>query len=276
MSYWTTAFAGQYVRVSADLELYYDEAGSGRPLIFITGWTGTNEFFIPYQLSHFSQKYHVIAYDPRSQGRSTVTLEGNTYAHHGQDLRAFMEALKLKKAAVVGWSNGCEDIYSYFRIYGTDNIGAFACIDETPRQIATQKGDWADFENAAEVGGFIIATENDRRALVNQFVPTMMQRKMTPDEVAWAIDQTQKTPNFVAVLLAADGSFADYTDEAKKIDGKIPVLNVLSEAHADAGKVWLAKNAPHSETFVLGNHMMFREYPEKFNAAVDAFLDRVQ
>ena len=73
MSYWTTAFAGQYVRVSADLELYYDEAGSGRPLIFITGWTGTNEFFIPYQLSHFSQKYHVVAYDPRSQGRSTGT-----------------------------------------------------------------------------------------------------------------------------------------------------------------------------------------------------------
>ena len=68
-----------------------------------------------------------------------------------------------------------------------------------------------------------------------------MQRKMTPDEVAWALDQTQKTPNFVAVLLAADGLFADYTDEAKKIDGKIPVLNVLSEAHADAGKVWLAR-----------------------------------
>lgn len=42
-----------------------------------------------------------------------------------------------------------------------------------------------------------------------------MQRKMTPDEVAWALDQTQKTPNFVAGLLAADGSFADYTDEAK-------------------------------------------------------------
>ena len=36
------------------------------------------------------------------------------------------------------------------------------------------------------------------------------------------------------------------------------------------------KNAPHSETFVLGNHMMFREYPEKFNAAVDAFFRRVQ
>jgi non-heme chloroperoxidase len=276
MLYGVNAFAGNYIRVSPDLELYYDEAGSGRPLIFITGWSGTNEFFIPYQLSHFSAKYHVIAYDPRSQGRSTVTLEGNTYAQHGQDLRAFMESLKLKNAAVVGWSNGCEDIYSYFRIYGTDNISAFTCIDETPRQIATQKGDWADFANATEVGGFIIATESDRRALVNQFAPTMMQRKMTADEIAWTLDQVEKTPNFVSVLLAADGPFADYTEEAKKIDGKIPVLNILSEAQAGTAKAWLAKNAPHSETFVLGNHMMFREYPDKFNGALDAFLAKLE
>jgi hypothetical protein len=103
-----------------------------------------------------------------------------------------------------------------------------------------------------------------------------MQRKMTPDEIAWAVDQTQKTPDYVAVLLAADGPFADYTDEAKKIDGKIPVLNVLSEANANAGKAWLAKNAPHSETFVLGNHMMFREYPDKFNARLETFLAQVK
>jgi non-heme chloroperoxidase len=108
MSSGTTGFAGQYVRVSADLELYYDE-------IFVTGWTGTNESFIPYQLSHFSQKYHVIAYDPRSHGRSSKTLQGNTYAQHGQDLHAFMDALKLKDAVVVGWSYGCEDVYGYFR-----------------------------------------------------------------------------------------------------------------------------------------------------------------
>jgi pimeloyl-ACP methyl ester carboxylesterase len=100
----------------------------------------------------------------------------------------------------------------------------------------------------------------------------VVQRKMTQDEIAWGVDQTQKTPDYVAVLLGVDGIFADYTEGAKKIDVKIPVLNVLSEAHADAGKAWLAKNAPHSETFVLGNHMMFREYPEKFNAALDTFL----
>jgi non-heme chloroperoxidase len=274
MPYWTTALAGQYVRVSPDLELYYEEAGSGRPLIFVPGWTGTEEFFAPYQISHFSQKYHVFAYDPRGQGRSSKTLEGNTYLQHGRDLHAFMEALKLKDAAVVGWSNGCGDAYNYFRTYGTENVSAFVCIDQTPRQISTQKGDWANFHDAGEVGGFINAVAHNRRGLVSAFIPTMMQRNMTPDEVAWALDQTEKTPDFVAVLLAVDGVFADYTEEAKKIDGKMPVLNVLSEANGDPGKAWLAKNAPHSETFVLGNHMMLREYPEKFNAALDAFLDK--
>ena len=70
-------------------------------------------------------------------------------------------------------------------------------------------------------------------------VPTMMQRKMTADEIAWAVDQTQKTPDYVAVLLQVDSIFADYTEEAKKIDGKIPVLYFLSEENADSGKAWL-------------------------------------
>jgi non-heme chloroperoxidase len=272
ISCWTAAFAGQYVRVSPDLELYYEEAGTGRPLIFVTGWTGTGEFFAPYQISHFSKRYRVLAYDPRSQGRSSLTLEGHTYVQHGKDLRAFMDALKLKDAVLVGWSAGCYDVYGYFRTYGTDNISAFVCIDEMPRRVAAQKGDWADFSDASEVGGILKGVAYDRRGLMNKFIPTMMQRKMTEDEIAWVLDQTQRTPNYVAVLLQVDESFDDYTDEARKIDGKIPVLNVLSEAKADAAKAWLAKNAPHSETFVLGNHMMFREYPDKFNAALDAFL----
>jgi non-heme chloroperoxidase len=276
MSYLTTALAGKLMQVSPDLGIYYDEAGSGRPLIFVTGWTGTGEFFMPYQLSHFSQKYHAIAYDPRGQGQSSKTLDGNTYVQHGKDLRAFMDALKLKDAVVIGWSNGCDDAYGYFRTYGTDNVSAFVCIDETPRQTSTQTGDWADFTDVSQIGGFLNAVAYDRRALVNGFLPTMMQRKMTPDEITWAVDQTLKTPDYVAILLGVDGAFADYTDEAKKIDGKIPVLNVFSEAHADVGKAWLAKNAPHSETFVLANHMMFREYPDKFNSALDKFLAQVK
>ena len=268
----TWSSAGKFVRVSPDLELYYEDAGSGRPLIFITGWTGTSEFFVPYQIRHFSKKYHVLAYDPRGQGRSSKTLENHTYLQHGKDLRAFMDALKLKDAIVVAWSWGCHDVYGYVRTYGTDNLKAFVCIDQPPRSVAAQKGDWSDFGDAAEVGGLINGLAYDRRAVLNEFIPTMVQHKMTQEELSWALDQVLKTPDYIAVLLAADASFADYTEEAKKIDSRIPMLNVSSEARSDAAKAWLATNAPHSETFVLGNHMMFREYPDRFNAAVDAFL----
>lgn len=58
--------AGQYIRVSPDLDVHYEEAGTGSPLIFIPGWAGTTEFYT-HQMTHFSKRYHVLTYDPRSQ-----------------------------------------------------------------------------------------------------------------------------------------------------------------------------------------------------------------
>src|SRR5687767_4685372 len=92
--------AGQYVRVSPDLELYYEEAGSGTPMIFIPGWVGTTEFR-QQQMAQFSIRYRAISYDPRSQGRSSKTLENNNYTQHGADLKAFMDALNLKNVILV-------------------------------------------------------------------------------------------------------------------------------------------------------------------------------
>ena len=101
---------GNFVSVSPDLELYYVETGTGTPLIFIPGWCGTTEFFMEYQIPHFSKNYRVISFDPRSQGRSTRTLENNNYIQHGKDLRAFMEAMELKDVILVGHSAGCHDL----------------------------------------------------------------------------------------------------------------------------------------------------------------------
>ena len=146
------------------------------------------------------------------------------------------------------------------------------CIDQSPKQHRAQKGDWGNFNEVSEVGGFINGAAYDRPGLMNEFLPTMLQRKITAEELNWSLDQVRKTPTYVAVLLAADGSFADYTPEVKIIDGKIPVLNFVNEAQAESAKAWLAKNAPRSKIFVLGNHWMFHEFPDKFNAALDAFL----
>jgi pimeloyl-ACP methyl ester carboxylesterase len=264
---------GQYVRVSPDLELYYEEGGIGTPLIFIPGWAGTTGFY-RNQIPYFAEKYRVLTYDPRSQGRSSKTLENNHYTQHGQDLKAFKDALGLKDVILAALSAGVYDIYAYLRAFGFDNVKACIFIDEMPRPVAAQKGAWADFADLAEAADFINAVVYDMRGLIRSFIPPMFQREMSPDELAWVLDQLLKTPVYAAALLAVDFSSADYTEEAKMIDGKVSVLNVVCEAQAEPAKTWLKANAPHSEIVVLGNHLMLLEFPEQFNAAVDAFLER--
>lgn len=269
--------AGEYIRINPDLELYYVEAGTGKPLIFIPGWCGTTEFFVQYQIPHFSKNYRVISYDPRSQGRSSKTLENNNYTQHGKDLRVFMEAKELKDVILVGFSGGCHDIYAYLRSFGTDNVKSCIFIDYMPKPIASEKGDWAEFSDAMEVGDFINATVYDLRGLMTAFIPTMMIREMRLDELDWILDELFKTPTYAAALLGIDASFADYTAEAHMIDRKIPVLHIVSEwreGWAESAQTWLKKNMPNSEIVVLGKHLMFLEFPDEFNEAVDAFLTK--
>jgi pimeloyl-ACP methyl ester carboxylesterase len=267
--------AGQYIQVSPDLELYYEEAGTGSPVIFIPGWAGTTEFFT-HQIAHFARRYRAITYDPRSQGRSSKTIENNHYTQHGKDLKAFIDALNLRDVVLVALSWGCLDIYAYLRAFGTDNLKACVFIDEMPKSVAPQQGDWADFTYFSEAADFINAVVYDFRGLLKSFIPPMMKREMRADELAWALDQLLRTPNYVAALLAVDGSFADYTQEAKLIDGKVAVLNVVSEDQAEAARVWLENHAPHAEVVVLGKHLMLLEFPDQFNVAVETFLEKVR
>ena len=118
------------------------------------------------------------------------------------------------------------------------------------------------------------AIAHDLRGFLGKFIPPMFAREMKEDELAWALDQLTQTPPYAAVMTILDAISADYTAEARAIDGEVPVLNVVAEERAEAAKAWLAANAPHSEVFALGEHLMLLEFPDPFNAAVEAFLER--
>jgi pimeloyl-ACP methyl ester carboxylesterase len=187
-----------------------------------------------------------------------------------------MDTLDLQDVVLVGWSWGCHDIYAYLRAFGTDNVRACVFIDTPPRGVAAQESDWASRVDMSQAADVINAVVYDFRGTIKRMIPPMMKREMRTNELAWALDQLTKTPNYAAALTIADFFFADYTQEAKMIDGRIAVLHVLSEGRAQAGKAWLGKNAPHSEVFVLGKHLMLWEFPDQSNAAVDAFLKRMK
>jgi non-heme chloroperoxidase len=265
--------SGTYLRVSPDLEFYFEEAGNGSPIIFIPGWAGTTEFYT-HQLAHFAKHYRAITFDPRSQGRSSKTLENNHYTQHGSDLKAFIDSLNLTDVILVAFSWGCLDVYAYLRAFGINNLKACVFIDEMPKSLATAPDDWAEFASYAEAIDFIQAIVHDFRGLLTQFLPPMMKRKMLEEELAWAIDQLVKMPTSAAALLAIDGAFANYTQEAQMIDGNIPVLNVVSEDQGERARVWLQKHAPHADIVVMGKHLMLLEFPDQFNRALETFLKK--
>jgi len=268
-----SAYAGQYVRVSPDLDIYYEEAGSGTPIIFIPGWIGTTEFF-KAQIAHFSENYRAITYDPRSQGRSSKTLSGNDHMQHGADLKAFLNALALEDVIIVGHSSGCVDSYAYFRTNGTKNIKAFVCIDSTPKEVMAYDGDWAFTKSPLDYRPLYDGLTNDRVNITREFVQSMVTRPMTEKELNHMVDEMMKTPTFVAKQLLLEWFILDWTEEVKMVAGKIPVLNVLAESRIETGKAWLAENAPSSEVAEFDLHLMFWEFPAEFNAVVDAFLDK--
>ena len=58
-----------HITTSDGVNLHYLEAGSGKPILMIPGWSQTAEQF-KYQLSGLSDRYRVIAVDMRGHGES--------------------------------------------------------------------------------------------------------------------------------------------------------------------------------------------------------------
>jgi non-heme chloroperoxidase len=263
---------GDFVRISDDVELYCEQAGEGTPLIFIPGWTFTTAVFA-HQLAHFAGCYRVVTFDPRGHGRSSRTLENHNYRQHGADLAALIARLDLKKVILAGWSFGCLDAYAYVRREGIGNVKAFVAIDELPKSLAAAKNDGGEGD-LATWRQFIDGTTYARRDFTREFSKWMVKRDLSAKELDWLVDQSLQTPSSTALLLLA--MFADYTAEARLMDGKIPVLNVLREERAERALAWIRTNLPHAESFVCKGHLHFWAEPEVFNAALDAFLRKIE
>jgi len=275
---YSEAAAGQYAKISDDLELYYEDVGTGTPMILVPGWTASGVVF-SHQLEHFSKSHHVVVYDPRSQGLSTRTLEHNDYTQHGRDLAALIDKLGLKHVILVAWSAGCFDGYSYVRAQGTGNLAAFVCIDNPPRGISTQPGDWAAFsagdEGLAKIRTQLDALANNRKGLSQGMAKAMNARELSPDETSWFVRQAMLAPTYAMLLLRLDSLFSDYRPEAKLLASKVPVLDVISEPNVSVAIPWIKTNTPQAQTFVIKRHMSFWSEPESFNAGLDVFLEKV-
>jgi len=93
-----------YVAVDDNGKLFYEEAGKGEPVIFIHGHSFDHYEWEP-QFLEFAKKYWAIRFDVRGYGRSSMPREFSS-TMHARDVVQLMDALKIKKAHVVGLSMG--------------------------------------------------------------------------------------------------------------------------------------------------------------------------
>src|ERR1700678_3279728 len=118
----TAATKSGFIRTSDGVRIHYIEAGSGRPIVFIPAWT-MPAWIWQKQIDELSQRYHVIAVDPRSQGESDKPAYGHLPETRSRDYKELVDQLGLKQPVLVGWSMGCGELVKYVEQFGTDNIG---------------------------------------------------------------------------------------------------------------------------------------------------------
>jgi pimeloyl-ACP methyl ester carboxylesterase len=95
------------IRTSDGVNLYYEEAGSGTPVVFVHEFAGDYRTWEP-QIRRFSRSHRCVTYSQRGYPPSDIPDDA---ARYGQDVArsdviALMDALKIEKAHVVGHSMG--------------------------------------------------------------------------------------------------------------------------------------------------------------------------
>ena len=89
-----------------NVKLYYEEVGSGIPVIFVHEFAGDVRAY-EMQMRYFGQRYRCIAFNERGYPPSDVPQDGKYSQERARDdIRAVLDALKIDKAHIVGLSMG--------------------------------------------------------------------------------------------------------------------------------------------------------------------------
>lgn len=97
-------FQPEFVRCG-DARIAYYDAGRGKPLILLHG-NGEDSSYWKAQIPEFIRFFRVIAVDSRGHGASEAGTRGLSFELMAQDLKTLLDMLGIKKAYVLGFSDG--------------------------------------------------------------------------------------------------------------------------------------------------------------------------
>jgi len=258
-----TAKSGAF-KTSDGVMIHYLEVGSGRPIVFIPGWT-MPAWIWQKQIDEFSKTYHVIAVDPRSQGESDKPPYGHLPETRARDYKELLDQLGLKKPVLIGWSMACGELVKYAEQFGTDNVAGLVLVDG----YLTDKPS----DLFVPISGWMNQLQQDRRKQADGFVRSMFKKPQPEDYLKRVIDASVEVPADTAVILIYNMiAEKDFSTGLARINR--PVLFTYqpeSQSSADYLKSKLGDKL-RLERFEGDGHALFIDDPQKFNQVLEAFL----
>ena len=268
---------------SDGVRLHYIEAGSGKPLVMIPGWSQTAAQF-KRQIEGLSDKYRVIAIDMRGHGESDKPDYGYRIHRLSADVHEFLAAKGLRGVTLAGHSMGCSVIWGYWELYGSDRLSKLILIDQMP--MITANPIWSDKEK--EDAGAIL-DKNSLYDVTNAlagaegvkttegFITGMFTKQYRRDDLNWVIQQNLKMPRPYAARLLYDHATNDWRDQIPRINIPTLVVGAKTSLVGWKSQQWVGSQIPGSRVEIFeeaegGNHFMFMENPEKFNRIVKEFI----
>jgi pimeloyl-ACP methyl ester carboxylesterase len=232
--------------------IWYATYGSGVPVILLHGGFGNAENW-GYQLPALLEAgYQAVLIESRGHGRSTRDARPLSYELMASDILAVMDALKLEKAHVVGWSDGAIVALTLAMKYPARVLRVFS------------------FGGSSEVAGVneILDPPPVLRRIFGRHMRDYARLSATPDgfdEFAAAVDLMMKTqPNYS-------------TQDLGQIRAPVAIVHAEREEfvrpeHAE----YLARTIPAAEFVAMPgvSHFAPLQRPDQFNRAMIAYLTR--
>jgi pimeloyl-ACP methyl ester carboxylesterase len=266
------------VVVSEDVRIHYVHQGrdDGAPaLLLIPGW-GMDASIWNRQIAEFAKTHRVVAIDPRSQGASSKTSDGNTPQARAGDIDAVMRKLSLDHVVLVGWSQGVQDVAAYVDGFGTARIEGLVLVDSP---IAAGAAGIAENPKAAQL---TFERLSIYAAHPREYLQGMMQaifvQPMPEAERQHRLQVALQMPVTTGIaMLTQDLYGADLRPALKKFDR--PTLFIAAASSPElATQERLAAQVPGATLVRIedAGHGVFVDQPERFNNALREFLARLE
>ena len=273
-----------YVRVgkenSTDIELYYEDHGSGEPIILIHGYPLSGSSWEKQVPALLSSGYRVITYDRRGFGKSSQPTTGYNYDTFAEDLHQLVSHLKLQTFTLAGFSMGGGEVARYIGRYGTKDVSRAVIMGGVP-PFLLKTADNPDGVDASVFEAIKNAVAADRYAFFTEFFKNfyntdLLLGKRVSEQAVQASWNVAASASATASLACVPTWHEDFRKDLERVD--VPTLVIHGDSDrivpfAAAGKrtAQLVKGA---QLVVIkdGPHNIAWTHAQEVNAALLKFL----